>query len=107
MSVDQRLLLAQDLDLLANQRTLFVEQCFSLEERALWVQEVLRLCEVTQHHLPPNADGIVSKIRWVLDVYATREERALTKRSEEHTSELQTLMRISYAVLCLKNKTQT
>src|SRR3546814_12527692 len=79
MSVDQRLLLAQDLDLLANQRTLFVEQCFSLEERALWVQEVLRLCEVTQHHLPPNADGIVSKIRWVLDVYATREERALTQ----------------------------
>src|SRR3546814_7597422 len=25
-------------------------------------------------------------------------------RSEEHTSELQSLMRISYAVLCLKNK---
>src|SRR3546814_7432400 len=25
-------------------------------------------------------------------------------RSEEHTSELQTLMRISYAVLCLKKK---
>src|SRR3546814_8270342 len=27
-----------------------------------------------------------------------------TCRSEEHTSELQSLMRISYAVLCLKNK---
>src|SRR3546814_5123515 len=27
------------------------------------------------------------------------------KRSEEHTSELQSLMRISYAVLCLKKKT--
>src|SRR3546814_9676863 len=26
-------------------------------------------------------------------------------RSEEHTSELQSLMRISYAVLCLKKKT--
>src|SRR3546814_9463091 len=26
------------------------------------------------------------------------------ERSEEHTSELQSLMRISYAVLCLKNK---
>src|SRR3546814_8174891 len=26
------------------------------------------------------------------------------KRSEEHTSELQSLMRISYAVFCLKNK---
>src|SRR3546814_5630532 len=28
-------------------------------------------------------------------------------RSEEHTSELQSLMRISYAVSCLKNKTKT
>src|SRR3546814_8622954 len=28
-------------------------------------------------------------------------------RSEEHTSELQSLMRISYAVFCLKNKTNT
>src|SRR3546814_5442719 len=27
-----------------------------------------------------------------------------TARSEEHTSELQSLMRISYAVFCLKNK---
>src|SRR3546814_9683788 len=27
-------------------------------------------------------------------------------RSEEHTSELQSLMRISYAVLCLKKKTR-
>src|SRR3546814_6764464 len=28
-----------------------------------------------------------------------------TMRSEEHTSELQSLMRISYAVFCLKKKT--
>src|SRR3546814_10403781 len=28
---------------------------------------------------------------------------ALVRRSEEHTSELQSLMRISYAVFCLKN----
>src|SRR3546814_5612528 len=28
----------------------------------------------------------------------------LEKRSEEHTSELQSLMRISYAVFCLKKK---
>src|SRR3546814_4432805 len=31
--------------------------------------------------------------------------RLQTLRSEEHTSELQSLMRISYAVFCLKNKT--
>src|SRR3546814_8752371 len=30
----------------------------------------------------------------------------LAGRSEEHTSELQSLMRISYAVFCLKKKTQ-
>src|SRR3546814_7385313 len=29
------------------------------------------------------------------------------QRSEEHTSELQSLMRISYAVFCLKKKTNT
>src|SRR3546814_5321174 len=31
-------------------------------------------------------------------------ERISRKRSEEHTSELQSLMRISYAVFCLKKK---
>src|SRR3546814_4818992 len=32
---------------------------------------------------------------------------AMNKRSEEHTSELQSLMRISYAVFCLKQNTHT
>src|SRR3546814_5680206 len=32
----------------------------------------------------------------------TRRSRAWRNRSEEHTSELQSLMRISYAVFCLK-----
>src|SRR3546814_7854906 len=33
--------------------------------------------------------------------------KASVGRSEEHTSELQSLMRISYAVFCLKKKTQS
>src|SRR3546814_10504440 len=33
--------------------------------------------------------------------------RGSRRRSEEHTSELQSLMRISYAVFCLKKKKQT
>src|SRR3546814_4510175 len=33
-----------------------------------------------------------------------RKLRRVVKRSEEHTSELQSLMRISYAVFCLKKK---
>src|SRR3546814_14401163 len=32
---------------------------------------------------------------------------AVVERSEEHTSELQSLMRISYAVFCLKKKKNT
>src|SRR3546814_6753890 len=35
---------------------------------------------------------------------ADRAPRSLADRSEEHTSELQSLMRISYAVFCLKKK---
>src|SRR3546814_6632561 len=39
---------------------------------------------------------------------ASRRQELAGKRSEEHTSELQSLMRISYAVFCLKKKkTQT
>src|SRR3546814_1385615 len=34
-------------------------------------------------------------------------QRTFEDRSEEHTSELQSLMRISYAVFCLKKKKQT
>src|SRR3546814_8748746 len=37
-------------------------------------------------------------------VIATRIRAAIVVRSEEHTSELQSLMRISYAVFCLKKK---
>src|SRR3546814_6653618 len=37
-------------------------------------------------------------------VVASDAHRATTERSEEHTSELQSLMRISYAVFCLKKK---
>src|SRR3546814_7627138 len=36
---------------------------------------------------------------------STASEHELQERSEEHTSELQSLMRISYAVFCLKKKT--
>src|SRR3546814_1257645 len=38
------------------------------------------------------------------DLVGTDHLRALDDRSEEHTSELQSLMRNSYAVFCLKKK---
>src|SRR3546814_17957291 len=44
-----------------------------------------------------GADGLV--LRRLRQIFASLEHR-----SEEHTSELQSLMRISYAVFCLKKK---
>src|SRR3546814_10086367 len=38
---------------------------------------------------------------------ALRHQHTVQYRSEEHTSELQSLMRISYAVFCLKKKNNT
>src|SRR3546814_7752212 len=41
----------------------------------------------------------------ILTFDETQARRYMDIRSEEHTSELQSLMRISYAVFCLKKKT--
>src|SRR3546814_9750469 len=46
-------------------------------------------------------------LRLCLLVGADEEETPIGVRSEEHTSELQSLMRISYAVFCLKKKKTT
>src|SRR3546814_10428636 len=42
--------------------------------------------------------------KYIDDMTYIRIENDLILRSEEHTSELQSLMRISYAVFCLKKK---
>src|SRR3546814_5469804 len=49
----------------------------------------------------PEPDRVITKL-----VSGSREHRYYN-RSEEHTSELQSLMRISYAVFCLKKKKDT
>src|SRR3546814_8654354 len=49
--------------------------------------------------------GLASHIVDLVSTGRTLVENALAEqRSEEHTSELQSLMRISYAVFCLKKK---
>src|SRR3546814_10077407 len=50
----------------------------------------------------PSAAGRSSASGWRRRV----SEKRRSSRSEEHTSELQSLMRISYAVFCLKKKTK-
>src|SRR3546814_2930981 len=50
---------------------------------------------------------IIAAILRMSSVDVTVVSHTLESRSEEHTSELQSLMRISYAVFCLKKKKQT
>src|SRR3546814_6313612 len=78
-----------------------------------------------QHHMPGRQLGAVLAVGILDDQFAAvvfirpgQEQRAgqvgadakisvAHGRSEEHTSELQSLMRSSYAVFCLKKKTKT
>src|SRR3546814_4157496 len=52
-----------------------------------------------------NGDSIFKRLMSVIGRDDLGQDPAL--RSEEHTSELQSLMRISYAVFCLKKKKNT
>src|SRR3546814_2664354 len=65
------------------------------------------LLQGTPEDLDPEAAmGAIREVEGVTDVHHVH-AWSLTSgrnRSEEHTSELQSLMRISYAVFCLKKK---
>src|SRR3546814_1070027 len=57
---------------------------------------------------PPGADAVRQHVERLADRHLLGDEdAAAARRSEEHTSELQSLMRISYAVFCLKKKNNT
>src|SRR3546814_9396666 len=71
--------------------TLFRSLCAAAVER-----ECRLICETTLAALDRVAAAIPDVLR----------TEFLVDRSEEHTSELQSLMRISYAVFCLKKKKQ-
>src|SRR3546814_4382833 len=51
--------------------------------------------------------GIPSEEIALAEIALQHSADMFTARSEEHTSELQSLMRISYAVFCLKKKKKT
>src|SRR3546814_2166123 len=56
--------------------------------------------------LDPNVKMKDSGVEWLGEVPEHWEALPLRRRSEEHTSELQSLMRNPYAVFCLKKKTK-
>src|SRR3546814_1553331 len=64
------------------------------------VQGFLAKLGLTRSYLLLNAFSYA-----LIPSQASQGDNVLSQRSEEHTSELQSLMRISYAVFCLKKKT--
>src|SRR3546814_1304991 len=80
----------------------------STVDNTLQALEALRAERVKQEQ--QNAEGVPadalpdSQGQETPDADQPGQESASTTRSEEHTSELQSLMRISYAVFCLKKK---
>src|SRR3546814_1104441 len=84
-------------------------------ERAAALQVSFKLYSYDDHRLHAvSGYAVVAPVApqgpavdWVLltlDGHALRSDPGIATRSAEHTSELQSLMRISYAVFCLKNK---
>src|SRR3546814_5679684 len=69
-------------------------RCYHCPMAFLWAA-----LEAEQHRRTPH-----SQINSVVQSCLCLRRREM--RSEEHTSELQSLMRISYAVFCLKQKTK-
>src|SRR3546814_4312588 len=61
-------------------------------------QELLRIAH------PSAYNGLRDSLNRLLDELGNNPTLSIATRSEEHTSELQSLMRISYAVFCLKKK---
>src|SRR3546814_2084998 len=75
-----------------------------LRARQLFLQPQAR---GDQHLVVAAAAGVdaAPRVPEALDQARLDRGMAVLERSEEHTSELQSLMRISYAVFCLKKKT--
>src|SRR3546814_10752036 len=72
---------------------------FDVAANPRYRQHVLQWAPDIATHEPGSAGGVLG-----LDFHLTVDGPRLIERSEEHTSELQSLMRISYAVFCLKKK---
>src|SRR3546814_4912464 len=60
--------------------------------------------QITIRHLATHTSGIEDSEISEQDKVSAMARGIEINRSEEHTSELQSLMRISYAVFCLKKK---
>src|SRR3546814_10524521 len=85
--------------------TLDLRQNSNIHERV--VAELLKVGGVEADYLALDENARIALLRKELAINRPLSGRfaEYSERSKEHTSELQSLMRISYSVFCLKNKT--
>src|SRR3546814_9362695 len=81
-------------------------RCYSRNRQTLAGRPVQQPRHIRSERACPNARGCGPQPRR-RPARPHRQTAAGPSRSEEHTSELQSLMRISYAVFCLKKKNKT
>src|SRR3546814_11889019 len=72
-----------------------------------WHRDELSAADAVGHRAAVDAAAGLELPELAAGARIERDELAGRERSEEHTSELQSLMRISYAVFCLKKKKRT
>src|SRR3546814_4672876 len=75
-----------------------------LAREAVWGVEAAELSSALPFVESHRAPSFLGEIAARLPTHGTGPAHLGDERSEEHTSELQSLMRISYAVFCLKKK---
>src|SRR3546814_3915191 len=67
-------------------------------------EQQAKVADILSHRLGLARNAYDGRLESGVDPVEIRHELGALTRSEEHTSELQSLMRISYAVFCLKKK---
>src|SRR3546814_2159861 len=82
-------------------RKLAIQRRFQADMREIWFMQA-RFERANAKSIWRMAEQ--PRFRAAVDFLQLRAEAREVDRSEEHTSELQSLMRISYAVFCLKKK---
>src|SRR3546814_9706193 len=97
---------------LAQAYSSFVRVGMDLVDELVWVNDFESARYAIERNIFPviQAIGLTSDVLELRALYAVvlaycgDHQAAANERSEEHTSELQSLMRISYAVFCLNKK---
>src|SRR3546814_279249 len=76
-----------------------------IHQKAPFTDHLLRrLRKTVPRHIDKTEQERIANVEEIQLLRTSRRVRGACQRSEEHTSELQSLMRISYAVFCLKKK---